>query len=76
VCVAASPAAQPSEAEVVTGNVLLDDEQWHELEFDARLIRERYPEITRIEGLRFHGTPREAVQEGHWFELDEVWIGP
>ncbi len=76
VCVAASPAAHPSESQIVTDNVLLDDEQWHELEFDARLIRERYPDVTRIEGLRFHGTPREAVQEGHWFELDEVWIGP
>ena len=57
-------------------HVLIDDEQWHELEFDARLIRERYPEITRIEGLRFHGTPREDVKEGQWFELDEVVIGP
>ncbi|MGM0488124.1 MAG: hypothetical protein ACQESR_15340 [Planctomycetota bacterium] len=43
VCVAASPAARPAEAEVVTDHVLMDDEQWHELEFDARLIRERYP---------------------------------
>lgn len=76
VCVAASPAARPSEGEVVSDYVLVDDEQWHEIEFDARLIRERYPQITRIEGLRFHGTPREAVEEGQWFELDEVWIGP
>ncbi len=76
VCVAASPAASPSEDEVVTDHALMDDGEWHELEFDARLIRERYPDLTRIEGLRFHGMPRNDVQEGHWFELDEVWIGP
>jgi hypothetical protein len=60
----------------VADHVLVDDGQWHELEFDARLIREVAPNATHLEGMRIGAAPREDVVEGHWYDLDEVMIGP
>jgi hypothetical protein len=73
---AASPAASVSEDRWLTGDLLRDDEQWHELAIDARVIREINPEVQVLEGLRIGAAPRENVKEGHWYELDEVIIGP
>ncbi|MFO7946603.1 MAG: right-handed parallel beta-helix repeat-containing protein [Armatimonadota bacterium] len=74
--VAASPAAQIGDAERVTDYVLADDGDWHELEIDARLIREVEPHVTVLEGMRIGAAPRGAVTEGQWYDLDEVIIGP
>ncbi|MFO8080521.1 MAG: hypothetical protein R6V07_09460, partial [Armatimonadota bacterium] len=74
--VAASPAADVGDDLRIADHVLQDDEQWHELEFDARLIREVDPEVTVLEGMRFGAEPRGKVVEGHWYDLDEVIIGP
>jgi hypothetical protein len=74
--VAASPAAQVSDKERLAEHVLQDDEQWHELEIDARVIRQFDPDAAFMEGMRIGAAPRGAVTEGHWYDLDEVIIGP
>ncbi|MGI5819200.1 MAG: right-handed parallel beta-helix repeat-containing protein [Armatimonadota bacterium] len=57
-------------------HVLHDDGEWHELLLDARWVREVHPEVQVLEGLYFLGSPRDAVKEGHWYDLDEVIIRP
>ncbi len=74
--VAASPAADVGDDLRIADHVLQDDGQWHELEFDARIIREIDPDVTVLEGMRFGAAPREKVSEGDWYDLDEVIIGP
>ncbi len=55
---------------------LQDDGEWHVLELDARLIRETYPDVDVLEGLRFWAENADRVEEGHALELDEVAILP
>ena len=74
--VAASPAAQLSADRRVTDHVLHDDERWDEMEIDARVIRQVNPDVQVLEGLRIGAAPRDDVKEGHWYDLDEVIIGP
>ncbi|MFP3903695.1 MAG: right-handed parallel beta-helix repeat-containing protein [Armatimonadota bacterium] len=74
--VAASPAAQINEDAQVTDYVLADDEDWHELEIDARVIWAVEPDVRILEGMRIGAAPRGAVTEGQWYDLDEVIIGP
>ncbi len=76
VTVAASPAAEVNSDSRVTDHVLQDDEQWRELEFDARVIRELNAEVQVLQGIRVGAAPREEVTEGDWYDLDEVIIGP
>jgi hypothetical protein len=76
VIVAPTPAAEPP-ADLLVGDwQLRDDEQWHEVTLDARVIREKYPEVQVLEGMRIGAMPREQVAEGDWYEIDEVVIGP
>ncbi len=55
---------------------LHDDGEWHELTFDVRKVRDIHPDIQVLEGLYFVRSSRGAVQEGHWYDLDEVIIRP
>ncbi len=55
---------------------LHDDGEWHELTFDVRKVREIYPDLQVLEGLYFVRSSRDAVREGHWYDLDEVIIRP
>ncbi|MBD3293484.1 MAG: hypothetical protein GF393_11210, partial [Armatimonadia bacterium] len=74
VVVAPTPAAQVP-ADVLVGDWRLrDDEQWHEVTLDARIIREKYPEVQVLEGMRIGAASRDEVTEGHWYEIDEVEI--
>ncbi|MFO8079916.1 MAG: hypothetical protein R6V07_06365 [Armatimonadota bacterium] len=74
--VAASPSAQVAEDERLVDNVLVDDEQWHEIEIDVRAIRDVNPGVAMLEGMRIGAAPADAVDEGDWYDLDEVIIGP
>ncbi len=74
--VAVSPEEGFPEEMRVTDMMLHDDEQWHELEFDARLIRERYPAVQVLEALRLGAWAPNRVTEGHWYEVDMISIGP
>lgn len=74
--VAASPGAKISDDERLTDRVLEDDEQWHELEIDARVIRKFDPDAAVLEGMRIGAAPREDVKKGDWYDLDEVIIEP
>jgi hypothetical protein len=76
VIVAPTPAAEPPTDLLVGDWRLLDDEQWHEVTLDARIIREKYPEVQVLEGMRIGAMSREQVAEGDWYEIDEVVIGP
>ncbi len=73
--VALSPAGD-EDLTPVADYVLHDDQQWHELSFDVRKVREIYPELQVLEALQFFGRPVSAVEKGHWFDLDEVIIRP
>ncbi|MGM0493863.1 MAG: right-handed parallel beta-helix repeat-containing protein [Armatimonadota bacterium] len=73
--VAINPAVE-SNLTPVADYVLHDDEQWHELTFDVRMVREEYPDLQVLEGLYFVRSSRSAVKEGHWYDLDEVIIRP
>ena len=55
---------------------LHDDGEWHELTFDVRKVREVHPDLQVLEGLYFVRSSRDAVREGHWYDLDEVIIRP
>ena len=74
--IAASPAASVTEDRWLTGAVLHDDEQWHELEVDARVVRQLAPDLQVLEGMRIGAAPRGDVVKGHWYDLDEVIIEP
>ncbi|MFW5868398.1 MAG: PKD domain-containing protein, partial [Armatimonadota bacterium] len=74
--IAASPAAEVAEDERLADNMLVDDEQWHEIEIDVRAIRDVNPDVTMLEGMRIGAAPADAVDEGEWYDLDEVIIGP
>ena len=74
--VAASPGADVGEAQRVADYVLHDDGEWHELEFDARVMREIDPDLQMMATLYIFDWPQSAVREGHYFDLDEVIIGP
>lgn len=74
--VAVSPAAQVAPEKRVTDLVLVDDGNWHELEFDARVIREKYPDVNVLERLGFTGLPNSLVKKGAQFWLDEAFILP
>ncbi|MFO7947692.1 MAG: right-handed parallel beta-helix repeat-containing protein [Armatimonadota bacterium] len=75
VVVAYNPVTRPG-LSVLADDVLDDDGEWHELTFDARTIRHRYPDVQVLEGLYFVRASKGAVKEGHWYDLDEVVIGP
>ncbi len=70
-----SPAGESS-LPPIADHVLHDDGEWHELTFDFRKIRELFPDVQVLEGMHFFGMPRDAVEEGHWYDLDEVIIRP
>ncbi len=55
---------------------LEDDGEWHILDTDVRVIRDRYPGVNVLEGLRFLAPDRGRVKEGHSYCLDEVLIAP
>ncbi len=74
--VAASPGAEVRDDARLADHVLHDDGQWHEIEFDVRVIREIEPDVNILERMHIIDTPRSAVREGHFFDLDEVIIGP
>jgi hypothetical protein len=74
--VAVSPAAQYAPEKRVTDLVLVDDGHWHELEFDVRVIREKYPDMVELERLGFIALPNNLVKKGAEFWLDEAYILP
>ena len=74
--IAASPGAEVDQERRVADYVLQDDGEWHDLEFDARVIREIEPDLQMLARLYIIDWPRDAVREGHYVDLDEVIIGP
>lgn len=76
---AATPDAYvPAESEEIAVT-LHNDGNWHELELDARVIREVFPDVRVLEGLKFKAArwrDRDSVEKGHWYDIDEVYIGP
>ena len=68
VCVAASPALNPGAAPVLPGKVLLDDDQWHEVELDARAIRQVYPDVRLLQMFRFWTNANGKQGQQFWFD--------
>jgi hypothetical protein len=76
VFVAVSPAAQHDKDKRLTDLVLIDDGNWHDLEFDARVVREKYPDVDVLEMMGFIALPNTLVKKGAEFFLDEAHILP
>lgn len=76
VYVAVSPTAQYDKGKRLTDLVLVDDGNWHDLEFDARVVREKYPDIDVLEMMGFIALPSTQVKKGAEFWLDEAYILP
>jgi hypothetical protein len=53
---------------------LADDDRWHEAEFDARLVRDVFPNVKLLQTFRFY--TNENGKEGHEFWFDNFRILP
>jgi hypothetical protein len=51
-----------------------DDDHWHEAEFDARLVREVFPNVKLLQTFRFY--TNENAREGQEFWFDNLQILP
>jgi len=74
VCIGGSPARESGNTPDLKQLVLKDDDQWHEAEFDARLIRQRYPDVKLLQTLRFYTNANGKKDDKFWF--DNVRIKP
>jgi hypothetical protein len=70
---AAAPAGLPDRhLSVVTPYRLVADGEWHTLLIDARVIREKYPDITHLKSVGMERISRSVMGDTYW--LDEVAI--
>jgi hypothetical protein len=68
VFVGGSPAGQPGSYPNLKKLVLKDDGQWHEAEFDARLVREVFPDVKLLQTLRFYTNTNGEQGDQFWFD--------
>jgi hypothetical protein len=74
VCVGGSPARDSSYYSDLKRLDLVDDGRWHEAEFDARVVREVFPDVKLLQTFRFY--TNENGKEGQEFWFDNFRILP
>lgn len=74
VCIGGSPACKSGGVPNLKQLSLKDDGQWHEAEFDVRLIREIFPNVKLVQTFRFYTNANGKKGDEFWF--DNVRIMP
>lgn len=68
VCVGGSPARQSGGYVDLKRGELTDDGQWHEATFDARAIREVFPQVQLLQMFRFYTAANGQEGQQYWFD--------
>ena len=74
VCIGGTSARKVASYKDLKLHKLLDDDQWHEVEIDARVIREVFPDVKLLQMFRFY--TNENGQEGQQYWFDNFRILP
>ncbi|MHC4400704.1 MAG: right-handed parallel beta-helix repeat-containing protein [Planctomycetota bacterium] len=72
VCVGGTPARRSGSAKDLNKYQLVDDNQWHAITLDARVVREVFPDVTHLQGFQFY--TEENGRQGHEFWVDDFAI--
>ncbi len=67
-CIAQSPEMNCGSAPHAGDTKLLDDDQWHEVTLDARVIRTLHPNVKLIQKLRFFALGSGKKGQQFWFD--------
>ncbi len=68
VCVGGSPTRKTDPSKDLGRHKLLDDNQWHEMEIDARAIREVFPNVKLLQMFRFYTNRNGQEGQQYWFD--------
>ena len=68
VCVGGSPARDVGSYPHLERYELTDDDQWHEVTIDARVIREVFPEVRALKMFRFYTNSNGKKEQQYWFD--------
>ena len=68
VCIGGSPACEAGAVPDLKQLSLKDDGQWHSAEFDARLIRKRFPNVKLLQTFRFYTNANGKKGDEFWFD--------
>ena len=68
VCVGGSPMRQVGRYRDLKRYELADDDQWHEVTIDARVIREVFPKVKLLQMFRFYTVGNGNAGQQYWFD--------
>jgi hypothetical protein len=68
VCVGKSPAHDPGPYSDLKQLALMDDDHCHEAEFDARLVRNVFPDVKLLQSFRFYTNENGKQGQEFWFD--------
>lgn len=68
VCFGGSPACKSGNYADLGRLKLVDDGRWHEAEFDARLVREVFPNVKLLQTFRFYTIENGKKGDEFWFD--------
>ena len=68
VCIGGSTARNAGQYKDLGRHELLDDDQWHEVEIDARAIREVFPNVKLLQMFRFYTNANGQDGQQYWFD--------
>jgi hypothetical protein len=75
VCVGGSSARKTNPYRDLALYELLDDDQWHEVEIDARAIREVFPDVNLLQMFRFYTNKNGQEGQQYWFDNFRILPG-
>ena len=73
-CIGGTPARHSGGAKDLNKYALIDDNQWHAVTLDARLIQEVFPDVTHLQSFQLY--TRENAQKGQELWIDDFAITP
>lgn len=68
VCIGGTRTRQAADEPDLGTYTLVDDDRWHEIELDARLIREVYPEVDVLWAFEFYTDRNAGADDRFWFD--------
>jgi len=72
VCVGGTPTRRFGGSKALSECELVDDNQWHKIILDARVIREVFPAVKYLHAFQFY--TQENGREGHEFWIDDFSV--